>query len=227
MPYRLTLFLALPALLFAQPEVEPEIELFSQKLVAATGESQARDLLQDFFRGSTTIRALKAMAQAESATLAEIAGVRAERADNVAARLRAGSARMFRQTGSANLGAGATSAVAKTSATEFISMAIESGAVTSNSDKSSATFQLNALPAWQFLSQYRGPYGCGGVQLSVPSRSLGVCQSGPGFWLRGLTGSVSLNVNSKETAIPVLGSAAAPNSPVVSGVRVLDRKSVV
>ena len=220
-------------LAFAMPLLPQDtVELRMQKIAGTADEAEATKLLQDFFGGRDAIRALQSrinkepqIARTTTAAARAVARERAERRGHSAARLRAGSARMFRESGSSNMGSGNTSAVARTSATEFISMALESGAVTSSTDKSAATFQLNALPAWQFLSQGKGPFGCGGIQTRIDSPGTGICEKGVGYWLRGLTGSVSFNVNSKETAVPVLSTATGSNAAVANGIRVLSNSS--
>ncbi len=190
------------------------------KIASIADEAEAERRIQDLFRGS-------ALVQAAMGTARERARLRAERGGNADGRLRAGSARMFREIGSTNLRGGASSAVAKTSATEFLAMALESGSVTGKTDKSSATFQLNALPTWQLMTGRGAPYGCGGLQTRMAAAT-GVCESGVGFWLRGLTGSVSFNVNSKETAVPVLSTTATSstgNQTVATGIQVLNNPS--
>lgn len=199
-------------------------ELAMKKVAGISDETKAKEALQDFFASSETILALREKLWAKTAKVNAAAGMTqalarelAEREDNPNQRLRAGSGRMFRETGSPNLNGGSTSIVAKTSATEFFAMALESGAVAGRTDKSTSTFQLNALPLWQFISGPRDAFGCGGIQ--ARRRATGVCESGPGFWLRGLTASVSLNVNSKETLAPITGTGT--DATVASGFRVL------
>ncbi|MFN7939372.1 MAG: hypothetical protein U0R19_38960 [Bryobacteraceae bacterium] len=203
-------------------------ELTMKKVAGISDETKAKEALQDFFAGSDAILALRKELWANNnkvnsaaRTTQALARELAERADNPNQRLRAGSGRMFRETGSPNLNGGSTSVVAKTSATEFFAMALESGAVAGRTDKSTSTFQLNALPVWQFIGGPRDAFGCGGIQ--ARSRATGVCESGPGFWLRGLTASVSLNVNSKETLAPITGTGS--DATVASAFRVITNPS--
>lgn len=185
-----------------------------KKIAEMTGDGEARKGLQAYLGGVLVLR--QAMAQA--------AAKRAEAEGNSAARLRAGSARMFRESGSANLRSGATSVVSKAGATSFLGLALESGAVTSKTDQAAVTFQWNALPLWLLLNGKGPPYDCGRIQWDGKYRGAGICESGAGHFLRGLTGSVSFNVNSKETPSPVLRDIPGA-APIVDGVRVLTNPS--
>lgn len=211
----LILALAAAATVLAQDIPQVQIARISQ----AT-ETAARDLLHDLYDTHSTDILQKTYSQIDRES-----AMRQAEATDTGANLRAGSARMFRETGSINPGLGSTSAVVKTSATQLLAVSLESGAVTGTTDKSTATFQLNALPVWQLLNGPRGVYGCGGLQARSRLIGEGICESGPGFWLRGLTASISLNVNSKETTIPVVASAAGTNQTVITGVRVLTNPS--
>jgi hypothetical protein len=130
-------------------------------------------------------------------------------------RLRDGSARLYRQTTNSALNSGSTSAVAKSSAAEFLSFALESGGLTGEVDKGAATIGVNALPIWQFMSGQGAPYGCGvlSAETAPETRKLGVCETAPGLYLRGLSASVSLRTNSRDTLSP----ASASNLPGAVG----------
>lgn len=97
------------------------------------------------------------------------------------------------QASSLSTSSGSTSIVARTAATDFISAAIESGAVTRKTDEKSATFGFNALPIYQLMSR-RMPTGCGTINES--------CRSGVGLYIRGLSGSVTIDTTSTTTPIP-------------------------
>src|SRR5262245_26404005 len=77
---------------------------------------------------------------------------------------------------------GSTSIVARPGISEFLSAALESGAVARKTDDTSFTLNVNALLLSQVL---RGqiPRGCGSLD--------DACRQGPGRWLRGLAGSAS------------------------------------
>jgi hypothetical protein len=141
--------------LLSQLSAQDTIELQMKRIADTSNEAEAQNLLQDFFRRGSVFAGLRIRLQTKAADASaadelvkSLAYEAALRKDNASARLRAGSARMFRETGRTNLNSGSTSAVAKTSTTEFLSMALESGAITSNTHKSTATFQVNSLPTW-------------------------------------------------------------------------------
>ena len=78
-----------------------------------------------------------------------------------------------------------TSIVARPGISEFLSAALESGAVARKVDNTSFTLNINALMLSQVL---RGqiPRGCGSLD--------DVCRQGAGRWLRGLSGSATFAV---------------------------------
>lgn len=78
--------------------------------------------------------------------------------------------------------AGSTSIVARPGISEFLSAALESGAVARKTDDTSLTLNVNALLLSQVL---RGniPRGCGSLD--------DACRHGSGRWLRGLSGSAT------------------------------------
>jgi hypothetical protein len=92
-------------------------------------------------------------------------------------------------------GAGAgTSLVALAGLTDLLSVAIETGAAVRKGDDKAMTFSFSGLPVYQLLSG-RAPAGCGSADAE--------CESGAGRWIRGIEGSVSLNLSQPVTAVPV------------------------
>lgn len=103
---------------------------------------------------------------------------------------------------------GSTSVVARPGVTDFISAAIESGAVGRKTDDKAVTFTFNALPIYQIMSG-KLPTGCGSQDED--------CREGPGRWIRGLSGSVSVNTSNATTPIPAgTGSANSGSSSIPS-----------
>jgi hypothetical protein len=88
--------------------------------------------------------------------------------------------------------AGSTSIVARPGITEFLSAALESGAVTRKSDDTSFTLNVNALLLGQVL---RGeiPRGCGSLD--------DACRQGAGRWLRGLSASATFATGSSGAVV--------------------------
>ncbi|HYR83802.1 MAG TPA: hypothetical protein VE422_06970 [Terriglobia bacterium] len=112
----------------------------------------------------------------------------------------------FRQDlllGSFSPTSGSTSVVARPGATDLISAAIESGAVTRKTDDTAVTFTLNALPIYQLMNGKK-PVGCGSLEED--------CRRGVGLRIRGLSGSVSINTSDPTTPFP------ASLFPVLAGV---------
>jgi hypothetical protein len=105
------------------------------------------------------------------------------------------------QLGSFSPTSGSTSIIARPGLTDIISAAMESGAVARKSDANSITFNVNALPVYQLLDG-RLPAGCGSLAND--------CRSGAGRWIRGLSGSVSLNVDG-ATPVVVAGAGNVGN----------------
>jgi hypothetical protein len=97
------------------------------------------------------------------------------------------------QLGAMSGRAGATSIVARPGISEFLSAALESGAVARKSDDTSLTVSVNALLLRQLL---RGeiPRGCGSLD--------DACRNGSGRWLRGLSGSTTFSTASSTTTVP-------------------------
>lgn len=108
------------------------------------------------------------------------------------------------QLGSFTSTGASTSVIARTGLTDLASAAIESGAVGRKSDDKAATFSFNALPIYQLLSG-RMPAGCGSADAD--------CEKGPGRWIRGLSGSVSVSLSNPVTAVPAETPSAAPALP--------------
>ncbi|MCC7123435.1 MAG: hypothetical protein IT178_01195 [Acidobacteria bacterium] len=97
-------------------------------------------------------------------------------------RVELGQLRSDLQLGALTGRTGSTSVVARPGISEFLSAAIESGAVARKTDDTSLTLNVNALLLGQIL---RGqmPRGCGSLD--------DACRQGPGRWFRGLSGSAS------------------------------------
>jgi hypothetical protein len=87
---------------------------------------------------------------------------------------------------------GSTSIVARPGISEFLSAALESGAVARKTDDTSFTLNVNALMLSQVL---RGqiPRGCGSLD--------DACRQGPGRWLRGLSGSATFAVGNSGAVV--------------------------
>lgn len=147
-----------------------------------------------------------------------IEGVLRLQEDLATSRFSAAAHRMHIQTGGAGAGVGATSLAARTSATDFISAAIESGAVSSKTDQGVARFTLNALSATQLATGQGAPYGCRSPVYKDSSKLN--CMEGAGRWIRGLSGFVAFNIDGKETAIPGL-AMEGENTVLTDGFAVL------
>lgn len=97
---------------------------------------------------------------------------------------------------------GSTSIVARPGISEFLSAALESGAVARKTDDTSFTLNVNALLLRQLL---RGeiPRGCGSLD--------DACRQGPGRWLRGLSGSATFAMGNSGAVVTSAnaGEAAA------------------
>lgn len=104
------------------------------------------------------------------------------------------------QIGSASLGTGSTSLVARSGATSWIGAALESGAVSRQTNDNSATLTFNALPVYQIL-RGQAPRGCGSDE--------NVCAEGPGRWIRGLSTGVTFNRGTGEQPIPGVNQTLA------------------
>lgn len=104
-------------------------------------------------------------------------------------RVELGEIRGDLQLGALTSRAGTTSIVARPGITEFLSAALESGAVTRKADDTSFTLNVNALLLNQVL---RGeiPRGCGSLD--------DACRQGVGRWLRGLSGSATFAVGNSS-----------------------------
>ena len=100
------------------------------------------------------------------------------------------------QLGSMTGRAGSTSIVARPSISEFLSAALESGAVARKSDATSLTISVNALMLRQLLSG-EIPRGCGSLD--------DACRHGSGRYLRGLSGSATFSTASGTTTVPGSG----------------------
>ena len=87
---------------------------------------------------------------------------------------------------------GSTSIVARPGISEFLSAALESGAVARKTDDTSFTLNVNALLLSQVL---RGeiPRGCGSLD--------DACRQGTGRWLRGLSGSATFAVGNSSAVV--------------------------
>ena len=193
---------------------------------APTDEKEAKRLIQDLLTSSEALRHVqKTLPRAEvvETSLAGVQAIARGRVTNSAiARMRSGSMRMLRQTGNAAVTAGSTRLVSRASATDVLSAAVESGAVSSKTDQGAATFTINALPIAQILNQDGPPYGCGNLRQNWQGDrqdGVGVCEQGYGRWLRGLSGTVSFNINSKETPAPLLTNSTG--RLVADGIAVL------
>lgn len=104
---------------------------------------------------------------------------------------------------------GSTSVVTRPGVTDLISAAIESGAVGRKTDDKAVTFSFNALPIYQIMSG-KLPTGCGSQDED--------CRNGPGRWIRGLSGSVSVNTSNATTPIPAgTGSTPSPAAFLLGG----------
>ena len=101
---------------------------------------------------------------------------------------------------------GSTSIVARPGISEFLSAALESGAVARKTDDTSLTLNVNALLVSQVL---RGqiPRGCGSLD--------DACQQGAGRWLRGLSGSSTFAMGNKGAV--VAGANAGETAAIVGG----------
>ena len=99
---------------------------------------------------------------------------------------------------------GSTSIVARPGISEFLSAALESGAVTRKTDDTSMTLNVNALLLGQVL---RGeiPRGCGSLD--------DACRQGAGRWLRGLSGSATFAVG--DSGATVAGATADTAAVIV------------
>ena len=95
---------------------------------------------------------------------------------------------------------GSTSIVARPGISEFLSAALESGAVVRKTDDTSLTLNVNALLLSQVL---RGeiPRGCGSLD--------DACRHGSGRWLRGLSGSATFAMGSSGDVVAGANSAEA------------------
>ena len=106
---------------------------------------------------------------------------------------------------------GSTSIVARPGISEFLSAALESGAVARKTDDTSMTLNVNALLLGQVL---RGeiPRGCGSLD--------DACRQGPGRWLRGLSGSATFAMGNPTPMTPVdatsTSSGPQPSAAAVS-----------
>jgi len=105
------------------------------------------------------------------------------------------------QAGSSVAG-GSTSILTRTSATDLLSAAFESGAVVRQADDKAMTLTVNALPIQQLLAGH-APKGCGAID--------DACRSGVGRWLRGLSGSMTFSTSSATRAVtdPTAGDRLA------------------
>ena len=121
-------------------------------------------------------------------------------------RVEVGELRQDLQQGSLSPRTGGTSVLARPGISDLVSAALESGAIGRKSDDKSATFSVNALPLRQLLS-LEVPKGCGAADAG--------CLSGSGRWLRGLSGSISLNPSTAATPI-----ATGDSVPEVEGFRI-------
>ena len=101
--------------------------------------------------------------------------------------------RTDQQVGNSSVTSAATSVVAKTGVTEFISAAFESGGVSRKTGAEAITFQFKALPLQQILSGQK-PKGC---ELAEDT-----CTQGAGKFWNGLAGGVTFNQSSREIALP-------------------------
>lgn len=106
--------------------------------------------------------------------------------------------------------AGGSSLLARTSVSDILSAAFESGAVVRKADDKAATLTFNALALKQLMGGER-PVGCGSTDR--------VCEYGLGRWLRGLSGSVTFNMSSP--ARPVLGQLDSETLAFLTGGRKL------
>jgi hypothetical protein len=120
-------------------------------------------------------------------------------------RLELGDLRQDLQLGSLSGRSASTSILARPGISEFLSAALESGAVGRKTDDTAVTFSVNALPLRQFLSGQM-PRGCGSLDDD--------CRVGVGRWLRGLSGSVTFDTSKPVTPVPAEGEAAPPTEPV-------------
>src|SRR4030095_9586679 len=95
---------------------------------------------------------------------------------------------------------GSTSIVARPGISEFLSAALESGAVARKTDDTSFTLNLNALMLSQAL---RGdiPRGCGSLD--------DACRQGPGRWLRGLSGTATFAAGNSGEVVTSANPGAA------------------
>ena len=111
------------------------------------------------------------------------------------------------QLGSFSPVAASTSIVARPGLTDVLSMAMESGAVGRKTDDKAITFSFNGLPLYQLMGG-RLPAGCGSYDE--------ICREGTGRWIRGLSGSVTINTSDATVAVPGDAvSTAATSSPSV------------
>lgn len=110
------------------------------------------------------------------------------------------------QLGSFSPAGASTSIVARPGASDILSAAFESGAITRAPEGQATTFSLNALPAAQLLGG-GSPSGCGTDD--------DACRKGPGRWIRGLSASVTLSAAGTATPVPDLSGAAADTAALV------------
>lgn len=205
---------------------QPPLQLKLESIVNKFGDDPngAKDALSDFLDNETVEELQRRVAQINIGTLVDAQQEKLAREFDLTSSTiaRHGSQRMSRQLGNPALSTGSTSLVSRTGTTSFLSAAVESGAVSSKTDQGVASFTVNALPIAQLLNREPAPYGCGTLERASNRNGQplgGACASGYGRWLRGLSGSVAFNVNSKETPIPLLsqvpGGTLASNGVAV------------
>ena len=114
--------------------------------------------------------------------------------------------RQDKQAGSNSSAAGTTSVVSKGAVSQLISLAVESGALTETTSQAVTTLHVNALNAVRVLA---GKNYCAALDSS--------CESATTRWLSGLSGSVSLNTTSGQSATgapaPTTNNAILAGSP--------------
>jgi phage tail tube protein FII len=171
--------------------------LFSSALFAQQFPSNIEQLIRLYWTPSTSdaqrteIRQDLVETDAQRSYLTAFAPSTAERPMETALALQ--RFRTDQQIGNASATTAATSVVAKTGVTEFLSAAFESGAVSRKAGGEAITFQFKALPLQQLLTGQK-PLGC---ELAADT-----CTQGAGKFWNGLAGGVTFNQSNREIALP-------------------------